>query len=79
MKVAERNKFADQEIGKNDDADIDEYACDQQGSKNFLRLFKQVNDAFGGRMLFCFKHIHIFIIQREYCHLCTGNSKAEQQ
>ena len=54
MKIAKRNKFADQEIGKNNDADIDEYACDQQGSKNFLWLFKEVNDAFGGRVLFGF-------------------------
>ena len=79
MKIAERNKFADQEIGKNDNADIDKNAGDQQGGKDFLWFFKQVNDAFGGGMLFCFQHIHILIIQREYRHLSTRNGKAEQQ
>ena len=75
----EQDHFIDQEVGENDDGDIDNAVCDQHGSEQGLWFFEQRYDPLPGDVLFGLEDIDVLKGQGEKGDFGTGEDKRQDK
>ena len=60
-----QDHLVDEEVGEDDDRDIDDAVGDEQGGEQGLRLFEQGHDTFPGNILLGLQDIDILVSKRE--------------